>query len=196
MITKIMIAEDNTSILSCYQNILSKDKTIEIIGCTQDGIETIKMYKDKNPDLLILDLKMPKKNGLEVLTELLEYEKVKPKCNVIVVSGKIKMAMQLFNTRKIFMRLNKPINFDLLEQAIKDFQEEQIINDFSINKCHNLLIKLNINPISSKGRILTEAIQVCFNDYNLLDNMELLYSVLGYNQSCSPQKIKSSLSQL
>ena len=41
MITKIMIAEDNTSILSCYQNILSKDKTIEIIGCTQDGIETI-----------------------------------------------------------------------------------------------------------------------------------------------------------
>lgn len=61
MITKIMIAEDNISLLSCYQDFLSKDKTIKIVGCTQDGIETIKMYKALQPDLLILDLKMPKK---------------------------------------------------------------------------------------------------------------------------------------
>ena len=78
-----MIAEDNTSIFSCYQNFLSKDKTIEIVGYAQDGNEAIKMYKDKKPDLLILDLKIPKKDGLEVLEELLEYEKLKPKCNVM-----------------------------------------------------------------------------------------------------------------
>ena len=37
MNTKIIIAEDNTSIFSCYQNFLSKDKTIEIIGHALDG---------------------------------------------------------------------------------------------------------------------------------------------------------------
>lgn len=103
------------------------------------------------------------------------------------------MAMQLFNTRKVFMRLNKPINFDVLEQAIKDFQKEQVADNFSTTKCQNLLTQLNINPISSKSRILTEAIEVCFFDYKFLDNMELLYSVLGYRQACSPQKIKSNL---
>lgn len=193
MITKIMIAEDNTSIFSCYQNFLSKDKTIEIVGYAQDGNEAIKMYKDKKPDLLILDLKIPKKDGLEVLEELLEYEKLKPKCNVIVASGKPDIAMQLLNMRKVFMKLNKPINFDILKQTIKDFQREQIIDTFSKEKCQELLSELNVNPISNKGRLLTEAIQSCFCDYTLLDNMELLYSTLGYRYSCSPQKIKSSL---
>lgn len=193
MITKIMIAEDNTSIFSCYQNFLSKDKTIEIVGYAQDGNEAIKMYKDKKPDLLILDLKIPKKDGLEVLGELLEYEKLKPKCNVIVASGKPDIAMQLLNMRKVFMKLNKPINFDILKQTIKDFQREQIIDSFSEEKCQDLLSELNVNPISNKGRLLTEAIQSCFCDYTLLDNMELLYSTLAYRYSCSPQKIKSSL---
>lgn len=193
MITKIMIAEDNTSIFSCYQNFLSKDKTLEIVGHTQDGIETIKMYKDKKPDLLILDLKIPKKDGLEVLSELLEYEKPKPKCNVIIASGKPEIAIQLLNMRKVFMKLDKPINFDMLEQTIKDFQREQVIDTFSKEKCQQLLSNLNVNPISSKGRILIEAIQACYSDYSLLDNMELLYSTLGYRYSCSPQKIKSSL---
>lgn len=157
MITKIMIAEDNTSIFSCYQNFLSKDKTLEIIGYTQDGIETIKMYKDKKPDLLILDLKIPKKDGLEVLSELLEYEKPKPKCNVIIASGKPEIAIQLLNMRKVFMKLDKPINFNMLEQTIKDFQREQVIDTFSKEKCQQLLSNLNVNPISGKGRILIEA---------------------------------------
>ena len=48
MVTKIMVAEDNTSVFSCYQNFLSKDKTIEFIGNASDGDSAIKMYKEKN----------------------------------------------------------------------------------------------------------------------------------------------------
>ena len=73
MVTRIMVAEDNTSVFSCYQNYFSKDKTIEFIGHAQDGDTAIKMYKEKNPDLLFLDLRLPKKNGLEILNELTNY---------------------------------------------------------------------------------------------------------------------------
>lgn len=61
--TRIMVAEDNTHIFSCYQNFLSKDKTIEIVGHALDGESAVDMYIETKPDILILDLKLPKKNG-------------------------------------------------------------------------------------------------------------------------------------
>ena len=42
--TRIMVAEDNTHIFSCYQNFLSKDKTIEIVGHALDGESAVDMY--------------------------------------------------------------------------------------------------------------------------------------------------------
>lgn len=47
MTTRIMIAEDNTSIISCYHDLLSKDETIEIVVYAKDGETTIEMYKKK-----------------------------------------------------------------------------------------------------------------------------------------------------
>lgn len=193
MVTKIIIAEDNTFAFSCYQNFLSKDKTIEIVGHAQDGELAVKMYKEKNPDLLILDLNLPKKNGLEVLEDLAIFEGEKPKCNVIVVSGESNMLHQLLKTRKVIMKIEKPTTNEKLLSVIKDFQNEQALDSFSESKCNDLFLKLNLNPYSKNGRLLAEAIRSCYCNYELLDNMNLLYSTLGYRKSCSPQKIKSSL---
>lgn len=193
MITKILIAEDNTFAYTCYRNFLSKDETIEIIGHAQDGETAIKMYKEKNPDLLILDLKLPKKNGLQVLEELAIFEKEKPKCNVIVVSGETKLVHELLNTRKVFIKIFKPASMDRIMSAIHDFQEEQFVNSFSETKCLDLLTQLSINPFSKNGRIVTEAIEMCYFDDEVCDNLNLLYNKLGHKKRCSPEKIKSSL---
>ena len=112
MVTKIMVAEDNTSVFSCYQNYFSKDKTIEFIGHAQDGETAVKMYKEKNPDLLFLDLRLPKKNGLEILNDLTEYENVNHKCNVIVVSGDAELRHSLYNTRKVYKIIPKPVSYE------------------------------------------------------------------------------------
>lgn len=193
MKTRIMIAEDNTSIISCYQDLLSKDETIEIVGYTMNGNDTIRMYIEKQPDLLLLDLNIPKKNGLEIIYELQQLEDTKANCNIIIISGEHALLRKLFYTRKIFMVLPKPVNSSILLSTIKDFQKTQFINLFSEEKCQMIFKRLNINPISKKGRILTQAIETCYSDYNFLDNMELLYFTLGAKNSCSPQKIKSSL---
>ena len=62
MDTRIMIAEDNMSIFLCYQKFLSKDENFQIIGHALDGETAIKMYKETHPDILLLDLDLPKKN--------------------------------------------------------------------------------------------------------------------------------------
>jgi len=193
MITKIMVAEDNTSAFSCYQNYFSKDKTIEFIGHAQDGETAVKMYKEKNPDILFLDLKLPKKNGIEILNDLTEHETGNHKCNVVVVTGDNELRYSLCNTRKVYKIISKPISYTALEETIKDFKEEQSENEFSITDCQNLLMRLNLNPYSRSGRLLVDTIKLCYCNLDLLDNVNKVYMILAYRNSCSHQKIKSSL---
>lgn len=193
MVTRIMVAEDNTSVFSCYQNYFSKDKTIEFIGHAQDGDTTVKMYKEKNPDLLFLDLRLPKKNGLEILNELTNYESENIRCNVIVISGDAELRHTLFNTRKVYRIIPKPASLDLIERTIESYRKEQEADSFSEVKCNDLLMKLKLNPYSKNGRLLTQTIKLCYCDLELLDNMKQIYSILGHRHSCSPERIKSRL---
>lgn len=65
---EILIADDENAIADIIKfNLLKQGYTIRI---AHDGEETLNMIKEKAPDLLILDIMMPKKNGFEVLTEL------------------------------------------------------------------------------------------------------------------------------
>lgn len=193
MVTRIMVAEDNTSVFSCYQNYFSKDKTIEFIGHVQDGDITVKMYKEKNPDILFLDLRLPKKNELEILNELTNYESENITCNVIVISGDAELRHTLFNTRKVYRIIPKPASLDLIERTIENLKKEQEADSFSEVKCNDLLMKLKLNPYSKNGRLLTQTIKLCYCNLELLDNMKQIYSILGHRHSCSPERIKSSL---
>lgn len=193
METKVLIAEDNTFIFSCYQEFLSKDKTIEIVGHAQDGKQALEMYKNLTPNILILDLGLPKKNGIELLNEITNFEGTNHKCNVIVISGKPELRNSLFNTKKVFSIIHKPAPLDYLAKIIKDIQAEQIINDFPEYKCQEILLKLNLIPFSKNGRLLIEAIRMCYYDYNFLDNMNKLYDMLGENSSVPPYTVKSSI---
>lgn len=62
MKSNLIIAEDN---LDCIKNIYNmikiKNLNVEVVGITTDGEETIKLIDKINPNILILDLKMPKK---------------------------------------------------------------------------------------------------------------------------------------
>ena len=62
---KVLIADDNPRMASMIQNILMDDD--EIVGTAEDGVETLGMIEETEPDLLLLDLIMPKLDGLGVM---------------------------------------------------------------------------------------------------------------------------------
>ena len=160
--TKIMIAEDNTSVFSCYQKFLSKDKSLQIVGHAKDGKTAVKMYKDKNPDILLLDLRLPKKNGLEIITDICEYENERNKCNIIIMSGDMKLRKKLLNTRKVYAIVPKPVDFKMLSDAIDGIKKEQIVSTFPEHKCINLLLQLKLKPYSKSGQLLIDIIKLSY----------------------------------
>lgn len=70
MSIKVMLADDHVLIREGIRQLLEFDGTIEVIEEANDGEECLEKLKDTNPDILLLDINMPKKNGIEVLENI------------------------------------------------------------------------------------------------------------------------------
>ncbi|MBQ8327909.1 MAG: response regulator transcription factor [Lachnospiraceae bacterium] len=67
---KIMIADDHAIIREGIKNLLEFDGKIKVVEQASNGEECLELLKGKDVDVLLLDVNMPKKNGLEVLEAL------------------------------------------------------------------------------------------------------------------------------
>ena len=119
---KVMIADDNIDLNSMYCKFLTNDKSIEVVSSTTDGETTLDEYLKYKPDLLLLDLDMPKINGLEIINKLSYDTTEKSKCNIIVISGSTEMRFQLLNTAKVYRIIPKPTSPQHVLDVIKEFE--------------------------------------------------------------------------
>jgi response regulator of citrate/malate metabolism len=67
---KCLIVEDSPFMREIYRYSLRELNNFSILAEAQDGEEAMKLLAEIQPDLLILDLVLPKKNGIDVLREL------------------------------------------------------------------------------------------------------------------------------
>jgi two-component system response regulator NreC len=67
---RIIIAEDHTILREGLRALLSADPRFEVVAEAEDGRAAIEHCKDLTPDLLLIDLSMPRMNGLEAIKEV------------------------------------------------------------------------------------------------------------------------------
>jgi two-component system chemotaxis response regulator CheY len=79
---KILIVDDTTFMREMLKSALDPEK-YQIIGEALNGEQGIEKYKETNPDLVLLDINMPKMNGIDMLSAIIELD---PKANVIMCS--------------------------------------------------------------------------------------------------------------
>jgi len=71
---KVLIVDDSVFMRTVIRDMLQKDTSIEIVGTASNGVEALEKIKLLRPDLITLDIEMPRMNGLEVLRELKKAE--------------------------------------------------------------------------------------------------------------------------
>ncbi len=70
---RVLIADDAAFMREMLRDIL-QDGGFEVVAEAEDGEEAVNQYREHDPDLVTLDIVMPRKSGLDALAELLELD--------------------------------------------------------------------------------------------------------------------------
>lgn len=93
MAIKIMIADDHSMIREGLKSLLELEGDIQVVAEAEDGVDCLEKLKICTLDVLLLDINMPRKNGLEVL-QTLKSSKSKVKVLVLTVHNEVEYLMK------------------------------------------------------------------------------------------------------
>jgi NarL family two-component system response regulator LiaR len=81
---RILVVDDESVVREGIVAILSLQPTLEVVGEASDGFQAVEMAEKIKPDVILLDMAMPKQDGLETIPELKE---ILPKVRILVLTS-------------------------------------------------------------------------------------------------------------
>ncbi|TFB13108.1 response regulator transcription factor [Filobacillus milosensis] len=78
---KIVIAEDQNMLLGALGSLLDLEDDMEVVGKASNGQEAVELVKELEPDICIMDIEMPVKNGLDAAQEMIDFP-----CKTIILT--------------------------------------------------------------------------------------------------------------
>lgn len=90
----IAIADDHSMIREGLKQLLELDGEIKVVAEANDGVECLEMlHNQQTPDILLLDINMPRMNGIEVL-EQIKKEKIKVKVLILTIHNEVEYLLR------------------------------------------------------------------------------------------------------
>ncbi|MDT8717954.1 sporulation transcription factor Spo0A [Clostridium sp. 19966] len=212
----VVVADDNREFCGLLKDYLSCQDDIELIGICNDGFEVLELVKNQKTDLIILDIIMPRLDGLAVL-EKINALKLSPKPKLIILSAVgqekiIQRAMELGASYYI----TKPFDLDVFMERIRQIMdygaeenilpaleaieeeaycaETQSTADFHLQEqITTMLHEIGI-PAHIKGYIyIREAILSLLNNLDTLSVNKELYLVIASNHDTTSSKVERAI---
>ena len=115
---KVIIIDDEPLARSMVKEFLQKHPQLTLVQECGDGFEGVKAIQEQQPDLIFLDIQMPKINGFEML-ELLEHTPA-----VIFTTAFDEYAIQAFDAHAVDYLL-KPFNQERFDKAIEKWNGQK-----------------------------------------------------------------------
>lgn len=126
---KTIIVDDEPLARERIRELIKFDSEIEIVGECSNGEEAVEKINEINPDLIFLDIQMPKLSGFEVIANLNRIPAV------IFVTAYDKYAIRAFELK-------------VLDYLLKPFDKERFFS--ALNRAKEKLLSLNDNQITDK----------------------------------------------
>ncbi|MCI5823089.1 MAG: sporulation transcription factor Spo0A [Pararoseburia sp.] len=119
----IGIAEDNDIVAETLGGIVRSEDEFELIDITYSGQEAISLIREKNPDVMLLDVVMPAGGGLDVLSSFQGDTTIKTKFIMVSAIGDEKITRDAFAMGAKYY-IMKPFDADSVIRRIKNIMKE------------------------------------------------------------------------
>jgi DNA-binding NarL/FixJ family response regulator len=81
---RVLLVDDVPDLRTMLQITIERDTRFKVVGEAGDGVTAVELAGELKPDIIILDISMPKLNGLRAIPEI---RKVNPGCRILIFSG-------------------------------------------------------------------------------------------------------------
>jgi two-component system response regulator (stage 0 sporulation protein A) len=209
----IAIADDNERIVNLLGEIIKEDNDLELVGQADNGNDIYNIIKEKEPDVVLLDIIMPKVDGLTVMEKVNQDHSMKKHPAFIVVSavGQERITEDAFNLGAYYY-IMKPFDNDMIINRIKHVRNQAIsrIRDIrKMNTCDNKSEYMEKNlevdvtniiheigvPAHIKGyQYLRDAIIMSVQDMDMLNSItKILYPTIAKKHQTTPSRVERAI---
>ena len=202
----VAIADDNEKMLRLLGDIVAKDAELEVVGTAKDGVEAYELIKNKQPDVMLLDIVMPKLDGLSVLDKMNKDRTLKKKPAVIVIitedafhKGADYFIMKPFENEVVIrhikrLRDNKNRrNSEVRATSAYEKASDPVIHDLEADVT-NMIHEIGV-PAHIKGyQYLREAIMMSVEDIEMLGSItKILYPTIAKKYQTTPSRVERAI---
>ena len=208
----IAIADDNERMLDLLGNIIHQDKELELVGQAENGKDMYEIIRNKEPDVVLLDIFMPKMDGLTVMEKVNTDKTLKKRPAFIVVSavGQERITEDAFNLGAYYYIL-KPFDNEFLLDRIKDIgnlssgkrtlhrpvQGQAVLPKPERNlemDVTNIIHEIGV-PAHIKGyQYLRDAIILSVDDVEMLNSItKILYPTIAKKHQTTPSRVERAI---
>ena len=206
----VAIADDNERILDMLESVISMDEELSVVGKAKNGEEACQIIKNKQPDVVLLDLIMPKMDGLSVMEQVSQDKTLtKQPCFIVVTAvGQEKITEDAFNKGANYY-IMKPFNNEMLLNRIKtvrrvfkshEKKKEEIVENVQIReddletRVTDMLHEIGI-PAHIKGyHYLRDAIMMAVEDMDVLNAItKVLYPTVAKKYKTTSSRVERAI---
>ncbi len=209
----VAIVDDNTRIVNMLSDVMKGDNEVEVVGTADNGVSALDLIKEKEPDVVLLDLIMPKLDGLGVMEKLKRNAEIKKMPSFIVITaigqelvtenafelGADYYIMKPFDNAMVLSRIKRS-KMDSRAKLVDNprgniyenkssFVEHNLESDVT-----NIIHEIGV-PAHIKGyQYLRDAIMMSVNDGEMLNSItKLLYPSIAKQHKTTPSRVERAI---
>ena len=209
----IAIADDNERMVNLLGTLIRDDSELELVGQADNGKDIYDIIKEKEPDVVLLDIIMPKVDGLTVMERVNQDSSMKKHPAFIVISavGQEQITEDAFNLGACYY-IMKPFDNEMILNRIKHFRDNRTRRpgeirkpekqDFSV-ELKNRNLEMDVTsiiheigvPAHIKGyQYLRDAIIMSVEDMEMLNSItKILYPTIAKKHQTTPSRVERAI---
>ena len=207
----VAIADDNEKIRQNLQELVSKEGDMTIVGSASNGLDALNMIRTSHPDVVLLDIIMPKMDGLGVLEKVNKDETFlkKPAFIILTALGQEEVMEEAIGLGAEYVIL-KPFERTSLIEKIRQIKNGKLLSDqekfIKLEEEHqdekyrleiivtNVIHEIGV-PAHIKGyQYLRDSIIMSVNDMDILNSItKQLYPTIAKMHNTTPSRVERAI---